>query len=204
MSPEALVVVRAFGKTNFADVAETFLAHVGGGLAQRYAGHRRSHEVPVKLPDGRQVHLSPGRHNQLQAAIVQEFLPRFAPHAVLLYLGDTDNKTLLHDVDSLAQLGIPVGMHGKLPDVVAHDAEKDWLFLIEAVTSHGPVSAKRRMELESALGLSRPGRVYVSAFPDFGTFKKYAQDVAWETEVWIADAPEHLLHYNGDRFYGPR
>lgn len=204
ISPEALVVVRAFGTARFAEAAEAFLLHVGGGLAQRYASPRRSHHVPVTLPDGRQVGLSPGKHNLLQASIVHAFLPRFAPDAVILYLGDTDNKTLVHEQSALDKLGIPTGKHDKLPDVVAHDVARDWLFLIEAVTSHGPVSAKRYMELEAMLGASRPGRVYVSAFPDFSTYKKYAQDIAWETEVWIADAPEHLLHYNGDRFYGPR
>ncbi|MFS2517149.1 MULTISPECIES: BsuBI/PstI family type II restriction endonuclease [Parabacteroides] len=29
-------------------------------------------------------------------------------------------------------------------------------------------------------------------------------DIAWETEVWIAENPGHMIHFNGDRFIGPR
>ena len=94
--------------------------------------------------------------------------------------------------------------HDKLPDVVLYDERRNWLFLVEAVTSHGPVSAKRHLELETVLANAKPGRVYVSAFPSFREFKKYADEIAWETEVWVAEFPEHLLHYNGDRFFGPR
>jgi type II restriction enzyme len=204
LTSEALTVARAYGTARFDAEVATFLAQVGGGLAQKYAGRRKAHRVPVTLANGIQVQLSPGKHNRLQAAIVEDFLPKFGPGTVVLYLGDTDHKTLIHDKDTLAKLGIPVSKHDKLPDVVAHDARRGWLFLIEAVTSHGPVSPKRHVELEGSLTACTAGRVYVSAFPDFSTFKRYAQDIAWETEVWIASAPDHLLHYNGDRFFGPR
>ena len=130
--------------------------------------------------------------------------PRFAPGARLLYLGDTARKDLLVDEAGLAELGIPITDHDKLPDVVLHDAERNWLFLVEAVTSHGPVTPKRVVELEDMLSACPAGAVYVSAFPDFGEFRKHMKAIAWETEVWLCDAPDHMIHYDGDRFLGPR
>ena len=165
---------------------------------------RKKAAVAVSLPGGRSLELSPGGHNVLQAEIIQIFLPRFAANTTVLYLGDTDHKIKLIDEPKLTALGVPVSKHDKLPDVVLYDETRNWLFLIEAVTSHGPVSAKRHVELEAVLTNARPGRVYVSAFPSFREFKKYADVIAWETEVWVAEFPEHLLHYNGDRFFGPR
>ena len=28
--------------------------------------------------------------------------------------------------------------------------------------------------------------------------------INWDTEVWIAELPEHMIHLNGDQFMGPR
>lgn len=75
---------------------------------------------------------------------------------------------------------------------------------MEAVTSHGPVSPKRIVELEVMLSKCKAGLVYLSAFPDMGEFKKHAKDIAWKTKVWLADVPDHLIHFNGDWFFGPR
>lgn len=204
LTDEALAVVRAFGTSDFASIAGAFRVAAGGGLASRYAKAREGQGIPLTLPGGRTLMLSPGRHNELQRQVIVEFLPRFAPGAVLLYLGDTDHKSLRVEEEALAALGIPVTLHDKLPDVVAYEPGRRWLFLVEAVTSHGPVSPKRHVELEDALSACSAGRVYVSAFLDFREFKRHADQIAWETEVWIAEAPSHLLHYNGDRFYGPR
>lgn len=64
----------------------------------------------------------------------------------------------------LRSLRIPEMNHGKLPDVVLYDRRRNWLFLIEAVTTHGPVSPKRHAELEAMLRRSTAGRIYVTAF----------------------------------------
>ena len=31
----------------------------------------------------------------------------------------------------------------------------------------------------------------------------YLDQLAWETEVWVADSPSHMIHLNGERFLGP-
>lgn len=204
LTDEALAVVRAFGTDAFVDEATRFRDAAGGGLAQRYAKARDGLSVHVSLPGGDTVTLSPGHHNELQRLVVVEFLPRFAAGATLLYLGDTDHKRLRVEEAALRALGIPVTNHDKLPDIVAFDPKRVWLFLVEAVTSHGPVSPKRHAELEALLATCSAGRVYVSAFLDFREYKRHADQIAWETDVWIAENPSHMLHYNGDRFYGPR
>lgn len=169
-----------------------------------YNKERELARVPVKLATGQVLHLSPGKHNKVQAAIVEEFASRFAPGAILLYLGDTENKVLHIDRDRLERIGIPINEHSKLPDVVIFDEFRNWLYLIEAVTSHGPMSPKRIIELEEFLKNCKAGKIYVSAFPDFSDFKKHTSEIAWETEVWIMKFPEHMIHFNGDRFIGPR
>jgi hypothetical protein len=92
-----------------------------------------------------------------------------------------------------------------MPDVVLYDTAKNWLLLIESVASHGLVDGQRHTELaalfaESSAGL---GLVYVTASPNRAMMGRYLGEIAWETEVWVADAPLHLIHFNGDRFLGP-
>lgn len=199
----ALTAVRTFGTPGWKEAARKFVAE-HGALKVLYSGKREQCRVPIKLPDGQEIRLSPGKHNEVQKAIVEEFAPRFAPGSELLYLGDTANKNLVVNDTALAALGIPISDHDKLPDVVLFERTKEWLFLIEAVTSHGPVSPKRVVELEAMLTRCKAGLVYVSAFPDMSEFKKHAPNIAWETEVWLADVPDHLIHFNGDKFFGPR
>lgn len=174
-----------------------------GSLTKAYEKARSLHKVRVTLPDGSKVELSPGMHNELQRLIVEQFAPRFAPGSVVVYLGDTAKKRLCVASDVLAALNIPEMNHDKLPDVVLFDRQRRWLFLIEAVTAHGPVSPKRHAELEAALKGCPAGRIYVTAFMDFKGFKKYASQIVWESEVWVADFPDHMIHFNGDKFLGP-
>ncbi len=107
------------------------------------------------------------------------------------------------DSDALRELRVEVEKHGKMPDVVVHYIEKNWLVLIEAVTSHGPINPKRRQELKELFNLSIAGLVYVTAFLNRRTMMKYLDEISWETEVWVADAPTHIIHFNGERFLGP-
>ena len=147
--------------------------------------------------------LSPGKHNSLQVAIIEQFGPRFAPASEVLYLGDTARKHVLCKADAIAALGIHITEHDKLPDVVLFDAAERWLYFVEAVTSHGPVSPKRHAEIESMALSCRAERIYVTAFLTKSDFRRHAADITWETEVWIAETPDHLIHFNGPKFLGP-
>lgn len=204
ISETALAVLKTFGTKQWDGAVANFIA-VHGALAETYSKHRSTGKlVPITLPDGQKIELSPGKHNTVQKAIVEEFAPRFAVGSRLLYIGDTAKKSVIMDTGTLSSLGLSTSDHDKLPDVVLWDAERKWLFFIEAVTSHGPMSPKRVYELQERLKGSSVGVVYVSAFPDMREFKKHANDISWETEVWLVDMPDHMIHFNGDRFLGPR
>ena len=172
-------------------------------LKQRYARERKMKMIPVTLADGRKTYLTSGDHSQLMKAIIEEFAPRFAPGGRVIYLGDTGDKWGYFDEETLRDLGVTVDAHGKMPDVVIYYSEKDWLLLIEAVTSHGPVDAKRRVELGRLFQTARPGIVYVTAFLTRSDMARYLSDISWETEVWVREAATHLIHFDGKRFLGP-
>ena len=200
LTDEALSVLRSYLSSDWKSELSAFRSNQGA-LREKYQRRRRMNEIPVRTSSGEEFRLSPGSHNKLQAQIVQEFGPKFAPSATLLYLGDAAHKLFYVVQDKLAQLGVPLTEQDKLPDVVLYDDERNWLYLIEAVTSHGPVNAKRVTELEETLQACVATRIYVSAFPDFKEFKKHANDIAWETEVWIAEIPDHMIHFDGEKFF---
>lgn len=203
VTPTALSAVRTFGSDGWVNAVKRFRQN-RPAPAQLRRQERQQHRIPVRIPEGRELLLSPGRHNEVQKAVVEEFAPRFAPGAHLLYLGDTQKKNLLLDQDALTRMGIAITVHDKLPDLIFYDEEREWLFFVEAVTSHGPVTPKRLVELQEMAEGAEAGLVFVTAFPNFAEFRKHIDAIAWETEVWMADRPDHMIHYNGDRFLGPR
>ena len=202
LTEEVAEVLKAFGTAGFDKAVGNFTEQFGS-LKVAYDRRRETHQIPLRLPKGSTVYLSPGEHNALQMAIIEEFGPRFAPGANVLYIGDTAKKHVVFEREQLAKLGVPITEHDKLPDIVLYHPKKRWLFMIEAVTSHGPVSPKRHREMESFLGDCQAERVYVTAFLSVADFRKYAADIAWETEVWIAATADHMIHFNGPKFLGP-
>ncbi len=150
------------------------------------------------------MHLSPGAHNELARAILDQFLPRWLPGGAAIYVGDTGGKWGHFDRDALSKLGVTLEDHGKIPDVVLYDRRRNWLVLVECVTSHGPVNGKRHDELQDLFRNATAGLVYVTAFPTRKLMAKYLTEIAWETEVWCAEAPSHLIHLDGERFLAGR
>ena len=203
ISESALPAISSFGTSEWENAVAGFLSR-RSGLMEIFQRRRSKLLIPVRFPDGKLVELSPGAHNKLQKAVVEEFASRYLEDPKLLYLGDTANKNLYINAEILKALHFPVTQHDKLPDVVIYDEKRNWLFLVEAVTSHGPMSPKRVLELEKMLRDCPAGLIYVSAFSDMAEFRRHISQIAWDTEVWIAELPEHLIHYNGDRFFGPR
>lgn len=197
-----LVLLRTFDTPKWRDNLTAYLAE-RETLVAKYAKEREQNRIPVKIGPGRKITLSPGEHSELIRAIIEDFAPRFAPGSVLVYAGDTGNKWSYLDTALLTGLGISVDPHGKMPDVVLHFTEKNWLLLVESVTSHGPVDGKRHTELAELFASSKAGLVYVTAFPNRTIMGRHLGEIAWETEVWVADAPTHLIHFNGMRFLGP-
>ncbi|MDP3972478.1 MAG: BsuBI/PstI family type II restriction endonuclease [Candidatus Nanopelagicales bacterium] len=200
--PGALALARAFGEDDFTSQLDQYRINAPS-LLEQYAAERLMTRIPVRLPGGGRVTLSPGGQNTLLKAMIEVFCALFTPGGIVLYVGDADAKWAHFDSDAFADLGVTVDSHGKMPDLVVHMPGRDWLVLMEAASSHGPVDAKRLVELKELFAGSTAGLVYVSCFPSRAEMRKYLADIAWETEVWCADDPTHLIHFNGDRFLGP-
>lgn len=177
--------------------------HYHPSLVETYASKRKMIMMPVKI-NGQDFSFSPGKHNELQKAIIEEFAPRFAPDSECLYVGDTIEKDLVKNVEKLTKLGFEITLHDKMPDVVLYREDKDWLYFVESVTSVGPMDPKRILEITEMTKDVTAGKIFVTAFPDFKTYKKFSEKLAWETEVWIAEMPEHMIHLDGENFLGPR
>ncbi len=202
LTAEVFTVLHTYGTDEWEVTLKNWLTH-HETLVTQYAMEREMQMIPLILDDGVKIKLSPGIHSQLIHDIVVEFGPRFAPGSEVIYLGDTGAKEDFFRENRLAELGVSVDRKGKLPDVILYLSEKNWLLLIESVTSHGPVDGKRHGELSELFSTAIPGLVYVTAFPNRKVMTKYLADISWETEVWIADSPTHMIHFNGDKFLGP-
>ncbi len=202
ISPEALVLLRGLKSQGWTRALAAYRRR-HGTLVARYAGARDLERIPVRVGGVRVLHLTPGSHSLLIRDVVKQFAPRFVPGGELLHVGDTGEKWAYRGDGGFLKLGVRIDEHGKMPDVVVRDRKRNWLVLIEAVTSHGPVNPKRHEELKALFAGSRAGLVFVTAFPSRAVMAKYWNELAWETEVWVAEHPDHMIHLNGSRFLGP-
>lgn len=199
---EMLNLVRSYGTSEWEKNLNQFISK-HDSLIKLYSSKRNIRKIPVII-NKENFTFSPGKHNQLQKAILEEFAPRFAPNSECLYVGDTIEKDLVKNENILRKLGFEITLHDKMPDVVLYLKEKNWIYFIESVTSVGPMDPKRVKEIEEMTSEVTAGKIYITAFLDFKTFKKFSDSLAWDTEVWIADMPDHMIHLNGNKFLGPR
>ena len=202
ITDEALKVLCSIGTSNEDNELNQFLSN-HDKLVDIYSSKKKMTMMPVKI-NGVNLQFSTGKHNELQKAIIGEFAPRFAQNSECLYVGDTTEKDLVKNVEKLKQLGFEITLHDKMPDVVLYKEDNDWIYFIESVTSVGPMDYKRILEISEMTKNVKSGKVFVTAFLDFSTYKKFAESLAWETEVWIACMPDHMIHLNGNKFLGPR
>ena len=202
LTKETLELLQTFKTKKWKKILKSYLEK-HETLISIYSSKKKMHMMPVKI-NGNDFVFSPGKHNQLQKAIIEDFAPRFAPNSECLYVGDTIEKDLVKNFTKLEELGFEITLHDKMPDVVLYKEDKDWIYFIESVTSVGPMDPKRIIEITEMTQSVKAGKIFVTAFLDFETYKKFSQDLAWETEVWIADMPDHMIHLNGDKFMGPR
>lgn len=202
LTDEMLLLVKTFQSNLWEEQKNNFLeSHQT--LIDLYSSKKAVRKMPVKI-NGNDFTFSPGKHNQLQKLIIEEFAPRFAENSECLYVGDTIQKDLVKNEEKLKELGFEITLHDKMPDIVLYSEDKNWIYFVESVTSVGAMEPKRIKEIEEMTENVLAGKIYVTAFLDFKTFKKFSESLAWETEVWIADMPDHMIHLNGDKFLGPR
>jgi hypothetical protein len=198
----ALGLLRTYGSPAWPLELRRYRLRVAS-LSERWRKERDLARIPVLLPDGPVITLSPGGQNVLIAALIEHFCPVFTPRGYVVYIGDADEKFAVFDRDRLSGLGVSIDEHGKMPDLVVHYEDRNWLVLVEAVTSHGPVDPLRHEELRALFTGSSAGLVFVTAFLDRQTLAKHVGTISWETEVWVAESPTHLIHFDGERFLGP-
>ncbi len=202
VEPGALDLFRSYGAATWKRKLVLYLAS-REHIRRERERVRAISKIPVSLPSGERVHLSPGGQNPLIKLVVEEFCGRFSPAGTVLYVGDAEGKFMHYEVDYLKRLGIVISAPSKMPDVLVHDVRRNWLLLIEAVVSAGAVDSKRRVELKKLFSGSKAGLVFVTAFASREAMRSFLPQISWETEVWVADDPEHLIHFNGERFLGP-
>ena len=202
VAEDALKVIQSYGSDVWDESLANWLCNKTT-LVEQYSMEREQELVPLTIRNGEKIYLSPGEHSALIKDIVEEFAPRFVGGSQVVYLGDTGAKEDYFDRQLLKKLGVEVDRKGKLPDVVLYFEEKNWLILVESVTSHGPIDGKRYIELNDLFSECIADLVFVSAFPDKKTMNRFITQIAWETEVWLADNPSHMIHFNGDKFLGP-
>lgn len=201
INSEYINVIRAYGSAHWDDALAT--VHHKTTLRERLSSSHNIPKIPITLPSGTTLQFGIGEHNQLQKAIIEEFLPRYGYDAQVIYVGDAEDKFLHYDRETATQLGLTQLAHEELPDVIAYSTKKEWLYLIEAVHSSGAMTQERILALESLIENCSVPVIYMTAFLNRQTFRKFVADIAWETEVWIASDPDHVIHFNGDKFLGP-
>jgi hypothetical protein len=197
-----LDLVRAYGTIGWDTKLKVYL-ETSEQRQALLATEREMTLIPVIFPDGTETYLTAGGQNELIKDIIEQFCPRFAPGGRIVYVDDAGQKFRDIAITYLLELGIHLDQHGKMPDVIVHFIDNNWLLLIEAVTSHGPIDLKRHNELKNLFGNSSAPLVFVTAFKSRPAMREYLPEIAWETEVWVAEAPSHLIHFNGERFLGP-
>lgn len=202
LTDEFLEMVRKYGSYEWNELLEDFYKK-HPSLIEIYTSKKKMTMMPIIINE-KEIEFSTGKHNALQKLIIEEFAPRFAPYSECLYVGDTVEKDKHKNIPKLHQLGFSITLHDKMPDVVLYRSDNDWLYFIEAVTSVGPMDAKRIIEIEAMTKKVTSGKIFVTAFLDFKTFKSFSDSLAWETEVWIAELPEHMIHMDGNKFINPR
>jgi hypothetical protein len=202
IEPTALELFRAFGTLESNGKLKSYLGE-RSRIREELLRERELSRIPVRLPSGETVAISPGGQNPLIKTVIEEFCPCFVPGGTVVYIGDAENEFLRLDADYLERLGVVIPAPAKMPDVVVHDTKRNWLLLIEAVTSAGPVDGKRRKELKELFSGCKAGLVFVTAFSTRDVMRRFLTQISWETEVWVAEASEHIIHFNGERFLGP-
>ena len=202
LTDEAFTLIKSYQSAGWNGSLSRYMEY-HDRLIDLYASKKKMTMMPVKI-NGADFKFSAGKHNELQKAIIEEFAPRFAPHSECLYIGDTTQKDLVKNIEKLTDLGFEITLHDKMPDVVLYREDKNWIYFGESVTSVGPMDPKRILEITEMTKNVSSGKIFVTAFLDFKTYKKFSEALAWETEVWIAEMPEHMIHLNGDKFLGPR
>jgi len=167
-------------------------------ITSKRVKRKQDGDVVVELSADRSFTLSPGSHNELEKAIVEDLAPAILAQPAVVYLGDTAPRAGYQDRALMRRLNLPIDVTAALPDVVIHSATENRLLVVEAVTSSGAIDAARREQLLTLCrGPVQLGVVIelVTAFPSRRNLRKFVDEIAWGTGVWIAEEPWNFIHF---------
>ncbi|MBP2322661.1 adenine-specific DNA-methyltransferase [Kibdelosporangium banguiense] len=202
LTDPAIALIHKYKTKEFASALADYLEKLPG-LLQQYTADRELMRIPLTLPGGKTLALSPGGQNPLIRDMIEKFCPAYTPGGEILYIGDAGNKWQHVEREAFTDLGVVFDEHGKMPDLVVFMPNKNWLVLLEAASSHGPVHVQRFSELKTLFAASTAELVFVSCFPSRAEMRKDLAQIAWETEVWCADSPNRIIHFDGKRYLEP-
>lgn len=159
---------------------------------------RRRADIPVEVGQQHLHFLSPGTHSRLAAEVVEIYAPTFLKVPRVVYVGDTRHKDGYQNRDLMRELNLPIQVTASLPDVVLLCEAERRLIVVEVVASSGPISASRLGQLQQLLAQSqalgyRPR--YVTAFPSRRVFRRFVEEIAWGTQVWIANEAAQVIMF---------
>lgn len=157
-------------------------------------------DIPVRISSGQVFYLGPGEHNLLEKSVVEVFGHAFLNEPQVVYLGETSPRKGYQNRTLMRRLNLPIDTAASLPDVILFSETDLHLVIIEVVTSSGPVNSIRLEQLQKftkgprKLGIKT---TYVSAFPSRAVFRKFVEDIAWGSSVWIENEPNNIVHFEG-------
>ncbi len=159
---------------------------------------QRKAEVPMEVGQAQPFFLSPGAHSLLTAEVVEHYASRFMVKPRVVYLGDTRHKDGYQNRDLMRELNLPIQVTANLPDVILLCEAERRLVVVEVVVSSGPISASRMAQLDQLV--AQPQSLgyrlrYVTAFPNRRILRRFIEEIAWGTDVWVASEPEGVIHF---------
>jgi len=157
---------------------------------------------PLKRVDGSLFNCTRSL-DSLVVRVLREYCPRWTPGALAMCVRKRNGALAVMEYNYLRELGIKECNPLLVPDAAVYYKQKDWLVLIESTTRHGPISPTRHQELKILFKGSKATLVFVSAFLSREGMTQHLDDIAWETTVWVAETPAHLIHFNGKQLCGP-
>lgn len=120
----ALQLCRTFKTDRWESALQRYMS-ARDGIRRELQRVRELARIPVRLPNGGTITLSPGGQNPLIKAFVEDFCPRYVPGGTVLYVGDAENKFQHYESDYFKKLGIEIDVHfngerflGPYPDTV--------------------------------------------------------------------------------------
>ena len=148
--------------------------------------------------------MAAGPSSELTRAAIEDFAPRFLKDPAAIMISESAKKLHYKDEDLLRSLRIEVDISGALPDVILADlgCEPPMIVFVECVVTDGPVSERRKHELENlalAGGFRPADCAYVTVFHDRADspYRRVAASLAWGTFVWFETEPAHIVFLRG-------